>query len=97
MIAGFQNLESHNDGTTKTVSVFVLEGDTGGTETLQFQILDQAKKVQVTLAAKMGQTVTVTHTATGTGLVTVTATGSTQTSKRILNVDKQTGDTGTGA
>ena len=95
MIAGFLNLESANDGTTRTVSVFAQEDATGGTETLQFQILGQAKTVTVVFAANEGKTVTVTHTATGTGLVTVTATGSAQTSRRILNLDKQPKDIGT--
>jgi len=95
MIAGFLNLESANDGTTRTVSVFALEDATGGTETLQFQILDQAKTVTAIFAKNEGKTVSVTHTATGTGLVTVTAAGSAQTSRRILDLDQQPGDVGT--
>ena len=95
MISGFLNLESSNDGTTKKISVFATEDGTGGMETFQFTILNQVKTVQMNFAPNQGQQVTVVHTATGTGLVTVTATGSPQKSKRILDVDKIPGDTGT--
>jgi len=37
MIAGFQNLQSFNDGQTKKVSVFALEDASGGMETVQFK------------------------------------------------------------
>jgi hypothetical protein len=97
MIAGFQNLESANDGTTRTVSVFALEDASGATETLKFQILGQPQTRTVVFAPNEGKTVTVTHTETGKGLVTVTATGSSQTSRRILDVGKQPGDVGTAA
>ena len=97
MIAGFQNLQSFNDGTTKKVSVFALEDASGGMETVQFQILDQTKTVTVNFASGQGQVVTMVHDASGTGLVVVTAANSGQPIRRILNVDKQPGDKGTAA
>jgi hypothetical protein len=97
MIAGFQNLQSFNDGQTKKVSVFALEDASGGMETVQFQILDQTKTVTVNFAANQGQVVTMVHDASGTGLVVVTAANSGQSIRRILNVDKQPGDKGTAA
>jgi hypothetical protein len=96
MIAGFLNLQSFNDGTTKTASVFAQEDANGGTEILQFRILDQFKSVQVRFTPNQGQTVSVAHTASGQGLVTVTAQNSPQSASRILNVDQQPGDGGTG-
>jgi hypothetical protein len=97
MIAGFQNLQSFNDGQTKKVSVFALEDASGGMETVQFQILDQTKTVTVNFASGQGQAVSVVHDASGTGLVVVTAANSGQSIRRILNVDKQPGDKGTAA
>jgi hypothetical protein len=97
MIAGFQNLQSFNDGQTRKVSVFALEDASGGMETVQFQILEQPKTVNVNFAANQGQAVTVAHDASGTGLVVVTAANSGQPIRRILNVDKQPGDKGTAA
>jgi hypothetical protein len=87
MISGFLNLQSANDGTTKTVSVFAQEDASGGTETLTFQILNQAKTVQVAFAPNQVRQVLVTHTASGKGIVTVSATGSPQTLSSILDVD----------
>ena len=97
MIAGFQNLQSLNDGQTRKVSVFALEDASGGMETVQFQILDQTKTVTVNFASGQGQVVTVAHDASGTGLVVVTAANSGQSIRRYLNVDKQPGDKGTAA
>jgi hypothetical protein len=97
MIAGFQNLQSLNDGQTRKVSVFALEDASGGMETVQFQILEQPKTVNVNFAANQGQAVTVAHDASGNGLVVVTAANSGQSIRRILNVDKQPGDKGTAA
>src|ERR1039457_3792587 len=95
MILGLSNLVSTNDGTTKTVSVAALEDSSGGTETLQFQILDQAQTANVHFDPNQEKRVAVIHTATGKGLVTVTATGTAQTAERTLDVDKKPGDTGT--
>jgi hypothetical protein len=92
MIAGFLNLQSLNDGTSKKVSVLATEDASGGTETINFQILNQAKSVQVTFAPNQSQVVSVVHTASGKGLVTVSATGSPQKASCILDVDKQPGD-----
>ncbi len=97
MIAGFRNLQSFNDGTTKSVSVSALENTTGGEEEIKFVIINQTKTVKVTFSANQEQTVSVNHTAFGKGTVTVSATGSQQATTKILNVDKQPGDDGTGA
>jgi hypothetical protein len=94
MISGFLNLQSANDGKTKTVSVFAQEDASGGTETLTFQIIDQVRIAVAAFAPNQGQTVAVTHTASGKGMVTVSATGSRQTLSLILDVDKQPKDTG---
>jgi predicted phosphatase len=97
MIAGLLNLQSFNDGSTKKVSVYALEDASGGLETLLFQVLDQSTSVQVQFAPNQGQVVTVTHTASGQGAVSVMAANSSLRIFRILNVDKQPGDSGTGA
>ena|ERR1039458_6856665 len=94
LIVSFLNLQSFNDGTEKTVSVFAQEDAAGGTETLQFRILGQVKSVTVQFAPSQGQVVTVTHTASGQGLVSVTAANSSQRTDRILNVDQQSEDGG---
>jgi|SRR5580704_3150929 hypothetical protein len=95
MIAGFLNLQSFNDGTTKTVSVFAQADAAGGMETINFVIVGENHSVQVSFASNQGQVVTMAHTAAGQGLVIVTALNSPQSSKRFLNVDKQPGDAGT--
>jgi len=97
MIAGFQNLQSFNDGQTKKVSVFALEDASGGMETVQFQILDQTKTVTVELASGQGQVVTMVHDASGTGLVVVTAANSGQSIRRILQCRQAAGRQGTAA
>lgn len=97
MISSFLNLASSNDGATKKVSVAALSDASGGMETFQFQILDQAKTVQVNFAANQWQTVSVVHTATGKGTVSVKATGSLVSETDILDVDKQPEDAGTGS
>lgn len=88
MIAGFINLQSFNKGGTKSVSVSATEDATGGTETINFEIIYQTKSVQVTFAPNQSQTVTVNHTTSGQGLVTVTAVGSKQSIQRMRDVDK---------
>jgi len=97
MITIFRNLQSFNDGTTKSVSVAATSS--GGTETIHFKIIDQPDKpVTVNFPAAGGkQTVSVNHTASGTGLVKVTADNSTATIEKMLNVDKKPGDSGTGS
>jgi ABC-type transporter MlaC component len=97
MITIFRNLQSFNDGKTKSVSVAATSS--GGKETIHFKIIDQdAGPVTVTFPAAGGkQTVTVNHTASGVGLVKVTADNSTATIEKRLDVDKQPGDAGTGS
>ncbi len=95
MISAFIDLESSNDGTTKTVSVFAIPDAAGGMETIRFDIVGELHSVQVNFLGGQGQMVTMAHTAAGQGLVIVTALNSPQSSKRLLNVDKQPGDTGT--
>ena len=97
MIAGFLNLQSFNNGTFKSVSVFAQEDATGGMETVKFDIVGELHSVDVSFAPNQGQVVAVVHTATGQGLVIVTAVNSPQSSKKILDVDKQPGDAGTAA
>jgi hypothetical protein len=92
MIASFLSLQSSNDGTIKTVSVYAQEDATGGAETIHFQIIDQFKSVEVRFAPNEGQMVTVTHTAAGQGLVTVTAVNSPAKASAILNVEPQFGE-----
>jgi hypothetical protein len=94
MIIALGNVESANDGTTKTVSVFALEDAAGGNETLLFTIIDQHVKQEVSFAPNAGKTVSVTHTASGKGLVIVSAAGSKEMATLILDVDKQPGDSG---
>jgi hypothetical protein len=93
MVIGLRNLESSNDGTTKRVTVLAL--GTGGMETVTFNILGDVKSVQANLAATQEQAVSVVHTDSGSGLVTATA--GQQSSRRILDLDKQPGDVGTAA
>ena len=97
MIAGSLNLQSFNNGTIKTVSVFAQEDATGGMETIKFDIVGELHSVEVSFAPNQGQVVPMVHTAKGQGLVTVTAVNSPHSSKRILDVDKQPGDKGTAA
>jgi hypothetical protein len=97
MIAGFGDLQSFNDGRTKSVSVVAAEDATGGMETLTFVIIDQTKTVKVNFASNQIQLVKVTHTASGKGLVKVSAANSPQTLTQLLDVDKQPGDDGTGS
>jgi hypothetical protein len=92
MINSFLNLQSFNDGQTKSVSVLATEDATGGTETLTFVIIDQTKTVTVNFASNQSQTVKVNHTASGKGLVKVSAANSQQTLSEILDVDKIPGD-----
>jgi hypothetical protein len=88
MIIDFFQLKSQNSGGTKTVSVFVQGDATGGPDTVNFQIIDQAVSVAVNLAANGNQTVTATHTASGRGLVGATATGGgAAPTEKVLNVD----------
>jgi hypothetical protein len=94
VIIALGNIESANNGTTKTVSVFALEDGTGGTETLQFTIIDQHVTQQETFQPNQGKTVTVTHTASGKGLVIASAVGSKESAMAFLHVDKQPGDKG---
>jgi len=96
MIAGFLNLESVNDGQTKSVSVLATEDVSGGMETFTFVIIDQTKTVQKNFTSNQSQTVKVNHTASGKGLVKVSAANSPQTLTAILDVDKQPRDDGTG-
>jgi hypothetical protein len=95
MIAGFLNLQSFNDGQTKSVSVLATEDASGGMETFTFVIINETKTVQVNFASGQSQTVRVNHTAAGQGLVKVSAANSQQAIKQILNVDQQPGDDGT--
>ena len=95
MIIALGNLESANDGKTKTVLVFAQEDNSGGSETLQFIIIDQTVTTKQTFKAGEGKTVTVTHTASGKGLVIASAVGSKESAMLILDVDKQPGDDGT--
>jgi hypothetical protein len=97
MIAGFLDLQSFNDGKTKSVSVVASEDATGGTEILTFVILNETKVVTVNIPANQMQVVRVEHTASGKGLVKVSAANSPQTLALILDVDKQPGDDGTGS
>jgi hypothetical protein len=97
MITMFRNLHSFNDGKTKSVSVSATS--TGGTERIHFKIIDQPDEpVTVIFPATGGkQTVPVVHTAAGSGLVKVTADNSDATIEKMLNVDKQPGDDGSGS
>jgi hypothetical protein len=95
MIAGFGNLQSFNDGQTKSVSVVAVEDASGGMETLTFVIFNQTKTVPVNFAPHQIQTVTVTHTASSNGtkvLVHVAAANSQQTLNALLDVDQVPGD-----
>jgi hypothetical protein len=96
MITRFLNLQSFNDGTTKSVSVDATEDVSGGMETFTFTIIDQTKQVSVNFASKQTQNVTVKHTAAGKGLVKVTAANSPKSLTLTLNVDKIPGDDGSG-
>jgi hypothetical protein len=97
MIKSFLNLQSFNDGTTKSVSVDATEDASGGMETFTFKIVDQTKTVRVNFASNQTQNVKVNHTASGKGLVKVTATNSPQSLALMLDVDKQPGDDGSEA
>jgi hypothetical protein len=96
MITMFRNLQSFNDGKTKSVSVSATS--TGGTERIHFKIIDEDDTpVTVTFAAGGKQTVPAVHTKSGRGLVKVTADNSDKTIEKMLNVDKQPGDDGSGS
>lgn len=94
MITALGNLESTNNGTVKTVSVFALEDGKGGPETLLFTIVDQHMTLVETFQPNQGKSVTVTHSASGKGLVIASAVGSKESAMAFLDVDKQPGDKG---
>ncbi len=94
MIVALGNIESANNGSSKTVSVFVLVDAAGGSESLQFTIIDQHVSQQETFKPNQGRTVTVPHKASGKGLVIVSAVGSKESAMAFLDVDKQPGDKG---
>lgn len=87
MIASFQYLRSHNDGGTRSVSVFATEDAAGGSETVTFTILDQTRTVQVDFAPRQSQLLKVDHTASGRGLVTVSASNSPRRLEAMLDLD----------
>ena len=95
MIAGFGNLQSFNDGQTKSVSVVAAEDASGGTETLTFVVFNQTITVQENFAPNEMKTVSVTHTASSNNtevLVHVSAVNSPHTLNALLDVDKVPGD-----
>ena len=97
MINSLSNLRSTNDGTEKRVFVFAVEepGD-GGDRRLNFTIIDQNVSGTFHFNGDEAKEVSVRHTASGAGEVSVKAFGSTVSTRRRLNVDKQPGDDGTG-
>jgi len=66
MIAGFQNLQSFNDGQTKKVSVFALEDASGGWRPCSSKSSTNQDRDRE-LRFGQGQVVTMVHDASGTG------------------------------
>lgn len=97
MISLFKNLESFNDGTVKSVSVWAKEDDAGGKETILFDIINDKREVLEDFKPREGKVVKTTHSSSGQGLVVASAQNSTATIKRWLDVDKQPGDAGEGS
>ncbi|RPJ87496.1 MAG: hypothetical protein EHM18_00850 [Acidobacteria bacterium] len=69
MIKLLANISTQNTGGVKTASVFAMNDETAGTQTITFTIIDQTQVQTEDFGADESKVVTVNHTASGLGFV----------------------------